>query len=168
MFADKRLSKTWDENENKKEDYASRSPTPPGAGIRRRIYKKMPFKNFYTKMTRQQSVDSPHVLQRRHSTVFPLQVAKAAKEFVFFNFFMKYKNFCRFTITRKKQNIFNIVKKIYKIHFSLFRGRVYKRQMSEATQNKLPQPPLEFFEPSVIPEIPNDFKPMFYIQSNLA
>lgn len=45
---------------------------------------------------------------------------------------------------------------------------MYRRQFSEATHDILPQPPLEFFEPSAMPEIPNDFKPMFYIQSNLS
>lgn len=59
---------------------ASRSPTPPNAGIRRRLYKKNPFKSIYSQMTRQKSADHMPLLQRRHSTVFPLQVAKAATE----------------------------------------------------------------------------------------
>ncbi|KAI1729157.1 cyclic nucleotide-binding domain-containing protein [Ditylenchus destructor] len=116
----------------------SRTPTPPN-GFRRRL-RRNPFKAIYSNIVRRQSVSQntnstglPHVLQRRHSTVFPLQVAKAAKD--------------------------------------LFRGRgpfPYRRQMSEACRDAvLPQPPLEFFEPSAQVDIPDDLRPLFYIHHNI-
>uniref|UniRef100_A0A915CP12 Cyclic nucleotide-binding domain-containing protein n=1 Tax=Ditylenchus dipsaci TaxID=166011 RepID=A0A915CP12_9BILA len=52
--------------------------TTPTEGLRRRL-RRNPFKAIYSNIS---TSHLPHILQRRHSTVFPLQVAKAAKDFI--------------------------------------------------------------------------------------
>ncbi|KAK0417628.1 hypothetical protein QR680_013118 [Steinernema hermaphroditum] len=48
------------------------------------------------------------------------------------------------------------------------RGRRYRRQFSEFQRDAMPRPPTEFFEPSDMPQIPNNEKPeIFYILHNL-
>ena len=44
----------------------------------------------------------------------------------------------------------------------------YKRQFSEVTRPSLPKPPMEYFEPSDLPEIPQNLRPeFFYLRHNM-
>ena len=44
----------------------------------------------------------------------------------------------------------------------------YFRQTSEANREALPRPPMEYFEPADLPEIPQNLKPeIFYVLHNL-
>ncbi|TKR68373.1 hypothetical protein L596_024363 [Steinernema carpocapsae] len=48
------------------------------------------------------------------------------------------------------------------------RGKRYRRQFSEFHRDAMPRPPTEFFEPSDMPQIPNNTNPeIFYILHNL-
>ena len=47
------------------------------------------------------------------------------------------------------------------------RGR-YRRQFSEVSRESLPKPPTEYFEPSELPEIPQNLRPeFFYLRHNI-
>lgn len=47
-------------------------------------------------------------------------------------------------------------------------GGKFQRQMSEMNRKCLPKPPSEFFEPSEVPNVPQNEKPeIFYVMHNL-
>ncbi|EFO23887.2 hypothetical protein LOAG_04599 [Loa loa] len=72
-------------------------------------------------------------IKRRHSNVGPLQLARAAKDFI--------------------------------VHGS---SAKFQRQLSEMTKRKLPKPPSQFFEPSEVPNVPQNEKPeVYYVLHNI-
>ncbi|CAG9533229.1 unnamed protein product [Cercopithifilaria johnstoni] len=72
-------------------------------------------------------------IRRRHSNVGPLQLARAAKDFI--------------------------------VHGS---NAKFQRQLSEMTKRKLPKPPSQFFEPSEVPNVPQNEKPeVYYVLHNI-
>ncbi|KAL4003667.1 Cyclic nucleotide-binding domain family protein [Acanthocheilonema viteae] len=72
-------------------------------------------------------------IKRRHSNVGPLQLARAAKDFI--------------------------------VHGS---NAKFQRQLSEMTKRTLPKPPSQFFEPSEVPNVPQNEKPeVYYVLHNI-